>query len=194
MSSKSHKHFPSSYGMFCAKKANHHRKGVIKGLNRFCARYRLAHSFSGITLDTYSAKTTRIYGSMFGMFLAYTAYEALLPAARQLGAVLSERTEENVVLDEKLSKKLRANIHMRDFLLEHTRDSDLKLKLKSFYKGNFHDITCVGYAVRNTFSHGDLLTSDIGSGLASDRKLLDEMAAVLMAYCDEVFSKCARRL
>ena len=194
MSNKGDRHFPTSYGTFRAKKLNHHKKTAITALNRFCARYRLARSLCGISLDTYSVRTTRTYTSMFGMFLAYTAYEVLLPVARQLNAIQSKSTDENVVLDKSLSTKMRANIHLQEFLLEHTTDSNSKGKLKSFYKGNFDDIVCVAYALRNTFSHGDLLTTDIGSGLASDRKLLDAVATRLLTYCDDTFTRCVRRL
>jgi hypothetical protein len=194
MSNKDNRHFPTSYGTFCVKKLNHHKKSAITALNRFCARYRLARSLSGISLDTYSAKTTRTYTSMFSMFLAYTAYEALLPGARQLRVTGVEDIEQNVVLDSNLSTKLRANTKLQAFLLEHTRDPDLKRKLKGFYKGSYDDIVCVAYAVRNRFSHGGLLTTDIGSGLATDRKLLDAVATRLLSYCDDKFSSCVRKL
>jgi hypothetical protein len=194
MSSKADRHFPTRYGTFRVKKLNHHKKTAITALNRFCARYRLARSLCGISLDTYSVRTTRTYTSMFGMFLAYTAYEVLLPVARQLNAIQSKSTDENVVLDKSLSTKLRANIHLQSFLLDHTRDADLKRKLNGFYKGSYDDIVCVAYGVRNLFSHGDLLTTDIGSGFASDRKLLDAVATRLLTYCDDTFTSCVRRL
>ena len=194
MSNKGDRHFPTSYGTFRAKKLNHHKKTAITTLNRFCARYRLARSLCGISLDTYSAKTTRTYTSMCSMFLAYTAYEVLLPGARQLRVTGVEDIKTNVVLDSKLSTKLRANTKLQSFLLEHTREPDLKRKLKGFYKGSYDDIVCVAFAVRNLFSHGDLLTTDIGSGLASDRKLLDAVATRLLSYCDDKFTSCVRNL
>ena len=194
MSNKTDRHFPTSYGTFRAKKPNHHKKTAITGLNRFCARYRLARSLCGISLDTYSAKTTRTYTSMCSMFLAYTAYEVLLPVAHQLRVSGVEDIKTNVVLDSKLSNKLRDNTKLQSFLLDHTRDADLKRKLNGFYKGSYDDIVCVAYGVRNLFSHGDLLTTDIGSGLASDRKLLDAVATRLLSYCDDKFTSCVRNL
>jgi hypothetical protein len=47
-------------------------------LNRFQSRYRLARSFRGVTLDTYTDTTVVGYSALFRVFLCWAAFEKLL--------------------------------------------------------------------------------------------------------------------
>ena len=99
-----------------------------------------------------------------------------------------------MVLHKALSDQVRTNQRLKQHLLEHSTDGDLKERLAHFYRGSFDDLACVGYAIRNLFAHGDLTTTDIGFGLVADRKLLDAVAQALLDYSDGVFTKCAQKL
>jgi hypothetical protein len=47
-------------------------------LNRFAHRYRLARSFRGVSLASYSSETAAGYGGLFGVFLLWSAFEQFL--------------------------------------------------------------------------------------------------------------------
>ncbi len=47
-------------------------------LNRFWSRYRLAKSFQGIALESYTAETTVGYSALFRVFVTYSAFEQFL--------------------------------------------------------------------------------------------------------------------
>ena len=185
---------PSKYGVFLIKKKGHHRAQAVSLLSRASARYRMARSVSDITLETYTVRSMKTYCSILRLFLAYTAYEATVKAAKELRIAGVEKVETNVVLHKPLSVQLRGNQRLKKHLLEHSTNKDLKEKLVRFYGGSFDDLACVGYAIRSVFAHGDLTTTDIGMGLAGDRKLLDAVAQALLDYSDDIFTKCVQKL
>jgi len=55
-------------------------KGGVSEVNRFSARYRLAKSFQGLTLDDFSADTTDGYAALLRLTLCWSAFEAFLEA------------------------------------------------------------------------------------------------------------------
>jgi hypothetical protein len=154
----------------------------------------MARSVSDITLETYTARSMKTYCSIVRLFLAYTAYESIVKAGWRLRVTAVDNVKTNVVLNKPLSAQVRGNQRLKQHLLEHSTDGDLKEKLGQFYRGTFDDLACVGYAIRNLFAHGDLTTTDIGFGLAADRRLLDAVAHALLEYSDGVFTKCVQKL
>jgi hypothetical protein len=162
-------------------------------LSRFAYRYRLAKSFNklqadgiGKTLDTYSAITK--------LFFAYTAYEAVMSIAQKLRVKGIGNIKRHAVTDNALAIRIRKNKTLVRFIQTNEFSAELTTRLRYFFDGTIDDICCVAYAMRSSFAHGNLTTTDIGTGLAADRKLIVDLADVLLNYSDEVFNKCLEQL
>lgn len=160
-------------------------------LRRFAYRYRLAKSFTrieaegiGRSIETYSAFTK--------LFLAYTAYEQLIPVASRLRVTSS--LQKNVIYSNQLANRIRANTTLRLFIQNSSLTDWLKTRLQHMYIGTDNDIVCFAFAVRSLYAHGDLTTTDIGTGLARERKVITDVAEVMLDYCDTVFSDCMDKL
>lgn len=162
-------------------------------LSRFAYRYRLARSFNklqadgvGKTLDTYSAITK--------LFFAYTAYEAVMSIAQKLRVRGIGNIKMHAVTDNELAVRIRKNRTLVKFIQTSDFSAELTTRLRYFFDGTFDDVCCVAYAIRSSFAHGNLTTTDVGKGLAADRKLITDMADFLLRYSDEVFDKCLDKL
>ncbi len=190
------KNQPTKYSLFMLKKRSTHKAKTAGELHRFCARYRVAKSFRALELEGYTKRTIKTYSAITSLFFVYTAYEFLVKTASSSSLRIPnvEAIDSNVIFDETLAAKLRTNLVLKDILLKQTTDASLRHKLKLFYAGNFNDIVCAAYAIRNLFAHGNLTTTDVGIGLASDRRLLDGIAERMLSYCDDIFTKCVYKL
>ncbi len=162
-------------------------------LNRFAFRYRLAEDFEGMIAPNVG-KTLAGYNVITKIFLAYTAYEAIVKAARNLRVHSVYSHELNARFEVSLAKKLRGNEKLKSCLLSYNNDTALFNKVKNFFDGTTSDIVCVAYAIRNIFAHGDLTASIIGTETLAKRKAYSELANALLDYCDEIFTLCIERL
>ncbi len=157
-------------------------------------RFRFAKSFKQLQLEGYAIKTVKTYSAISRLFLVYTAYEYLLPVACGLRVVGVRSTKQNQIIDNELSTKLRTNKKLRQFVFENTTDSIQLGNLTAFYQSRSDNITCVAYALRSLFAHGNLTTTDIGFGRAEDRKVIDAISDKILEYCDGIFSNCVAKL
>ena len=187
------KSYPTAYPLFKKplnlRRHNENKKQLI----RFVYRYRLANSFSGIVADDIG-KSIKGYNTILKVFLTYTAYEQLLNSAKGLHVFGLLSIDTNFILNKPLADKLRNNEELINFLIEHSVGSILISQLSKFRNGKSDDVVCIAYAIRNVFSHGELTATAIGTRLARQRKVLDELADFLLAYCDENFTKCVEKL
>lgn len=162
-------------------------------LSRFAYRYRLAKSFDklqandmGKTLDTYSAITK--------LFFAYTAYEALMSVAKKLRVRGIGSIKMHAVTDNELAVRIRRNKTLVKFIQTSEFSAELTTRLRYFFDGTIDDVCSVAFAIRSSFAHGNLTTTDVGKGLATDRKLITDLANFLLSYSNEVFDKCLDKL
>jgi len=169
------------------------KASAISLLNKFSFRYRLAEDFEGMIAPNVG-KTLAGYNVIMKVFLAYTAYEAIVKAARYLKVQSVEEYELNTVFDLELAVKIRANQKLRAYLLAHRHRSDLANKIRLFFDGTTNDVVCIAYALRNIFSHGELTASVIGTETIAKRKLFIEIANSILDYCDDTFTLCLNRL
>lgn len=185
--------FPTNYKDYLVKSAITRRTDALPLLARFCNRYRLAESFEGIIAPDVG-KTLVGYDVLTKIFLAYTAYEAVVKAARKLGLRdISDHTL-NASLNPKLAMRLRENLKLSKHLTTHPFRLDIKNKVDLFVGGTTDDIVCVAYALRNTFAHGDLTASAVSTGKKRHRDDLLDLADGILDYSDELFDKCIHRL
>ena len=187
------KNLPSYYDEYVALAKLTKKDYALPLLNRFAFRYRLAESFEGIIAPDIG-RTIEGYNVITKVFLAYTAYEAIVKAARRLRVHSVLTHDLNTIFDKNLASKLRGNQKLSSYLVANTYDSGLINKLNLSFSGTTEDILCVAYALRNVFSHGDLTASSIGTETKAKRKDFNDLANALLDYCDETFTLCLKRL
>lgn len=187
--------FPNSYSKFVSKnRLGIRRKQVRLNLLRFVYRYRLAESFEGLIAPDVG-RTRLGYDVITKIFLANTAYELIVKTAFMLSIPSVRELEENGVINEEVAVKIRNNEVLKGFLLKYpNHQTDLLIKLRLFYSESTSDISCVSYAIRNIFAHGDLTATAIGTEKKERREVLLDLADAMLDYCDELFTKCVNKL
>jgi hypothetical protein len=187
------KNLPKDYDEYVKLAKTSKKKSAISQLNKFSFRYRLAEDFEGIIAPNVG-RTLAGYNVITKLFLAYTAYEAIIKAARILRVPSVQIHEFNTRFEPELAKKIRNNDKLKSFLISYPHDNSLANKVKLFFSGTTSDIVCISYALRNIFAHGELTASVIGTDTVAKRKVFTELSNSMLDYCDETFSQCLRRL
>jgi hypothetical protein len=185
--------FPTDYDTYLKLAKSTHKTTALTHLTRFAFRYRLAEDFEGMKAPNVG-KTLAGYEVITKIFLAYTAYEAIVKAARYLRVRSVLNHELNTRFEPALAEKLRMNEKLKEFLLAYPKDEALSNKVKLFFDGTTSDIVCVAYTLRNIFAHGDLTASAIGTETIAKREVYADLANAILDYCDETFSECLTRL
>ncbi len=187
--------FPTAHLKFVSKnRLGIRRKQVRLNLLRFVYRYRLAESFEGLIAPDVG-RTRLGYDVITKIFLANTAYELIVKTAVMLNIPSVRALEENGVTNEDVAIKIRANDILREFLLNYpSHKQEMLIKLRLFFSESTSDISCVSYALRNIFAHGDLTSTAIGMEKKERREVLLDLADAMLDYCDELFTKCVNQL
>lgn len=181
------------------KKSKNHKQRVVQSLNRFQYRYRLACSFSSMTIEGTKPLTAKGYTAFMKLFLAYAAYDEV--RAAEMILLKRETLKVHHIKNEiTLAATLRKNLKLKDLLIEgiesinKDENDGLKKSLLNFYDSNGRDILCVATAARNSFVHGDLTTGGAGLSINAKVAAIEELARVLRDYCDKLFSKCLKKI
>jgi len=177
------------------KETKHKIEKVTHSLNRFQYRYRLACSFSSMTIDGTTPLTAKGYTAFMKLFLAYSAYDEVRAAEK----ILLKREKlkvHNIENQTALASSLRKNEKLKKLLLDGiANDNDgLKKSLHKFYDGENEDIMCIATAARNSFVHGDLTAGGAGLSINARVAAIEELATILRSYSDKLFSKCLKRI
>ena len=187
------KNLPYDYDAFVNFAKISHKKSAVSLLNKFSFRYRLAEDFDGIIAPNVG-RTLADYNVIIKVFLAYTAYEALVKAARYLKVSSVQDIELNTRFDPNLAIKIRQNEKLKSYLLAYPHEKSVAVKVKLFFNGTTSDVVCIAYALRNIFAHGELTASVVGTETIAKRKVFTEIANSLLDYCDETFTLCLKKL
>jgi hypothetical protein len=188
------KNLPTDYDEYVGLAGLTKKDYALPLLNRFAFRYRLAESFQGMVAPEVG-RTLEGYNALTKVFLAYTAYEAIIKAARTLRVHSVNSHELNMVYDKDLAVRLRKNEKLKAYLESVNRnDVALTNKHKLFFDGTTSDIVCIAYSLRNIFAHGDLTASAVGTETIAKRKVFIDLANSLLDYCDDTFTLCLKRL
>jgi hypothetical protein len=161
------KNLPKDYDEYVKLAKVSKKNSAISQLNKFSFRYRLAEDFEGIIAPNVG-RTLAGYNVITKLFLAYTAYEAIIKAARILRVPSVQSHELNTRFEPELAKKIRNNDKLKSYL--------------------------ISYALRNIFAHGELTASVIGTDTVAKRKDFTDLSNSMLDYCDDIFSQCLRRL
>jgi len=187
------KNLPTYYDEYVELAKRTKKNNVLPLLNRFIFRYRLAESFEGMIAPDVG-RTLLGYNVITKVFLAYTAYEGIVKAARRL-YVRSVLTEDlNTIFDTNLASRLRQNEKLVSYLLENTTNPGLVTKIKLSFDESTSDVLCIAYALRNIFVHGDLTATSVGTETKAKRNDFINLANALLDYCDDKFTLCLRKL
>jgi len=168
---------------------------VKRRLSRFPYRYRLAKSFVGI--DAKEVGRTLIgYEAGMKVFLAYTAYEDLIYAARKLGIENVRDKNENTILNKELAEQLLKNNNLIEFVRENLRSEDalLKARIEEFVRRETNDVLFLALAIRNFYSHGIFTATKGGVNKKADKALYYKLADVVLKYCDKRYSNCIKKI
>jgi hypothetical protein len=187
------KNLPNDYDAFVKFSKISHKKSAVLLLNKFSFRYRLAEDFEGIIAPNVG-RTLAGYNVITKVFLAYTAYEAVIKAARYLRVRSVQDIEMNTRFDPDLAIKIRENEKLKLYLLAYPHDKPVAIKVKLFFDGTTSDIVCIAFVLRNIFAHGELTASVVGTETIAKRKVFTDIANSLLDYCDETFSLCLKKL
>ncbi len=171
-------------------KRNRNEKKI---LIRFAYRYRLARSLER-TIAPHVGRTLKGYDAIHKVFLTYTAYEQIIKAANRLEIFQIYPIEINKVEDLELANRIREKEKLMKFLSLQDNDTNLSLKLKEFIKGDSNDLSCVAYAIRNFYAHGELTPTAIGLSKEDHYDLMWDFSIFILNYCDDVFTKCVQKL
>jgi len=177
------------------KEGKNHKHRVVQSLTRFQYRYRLACSFSSMSIDGTTPLTAKGYTAFMKLFLAYSAYDEVRSAEK----ILLKREKlkvHNIENQTALATTLRKNEKLKKLLLDGiANDNDGLMKsLHKFYEGQSEDIMCIATAARNSFVHGDLTAGGAGLSINAKVAAIEELANVLRIYSDKLFSKCLKRI
>ena len=187
------KNLPNDYDAFVKFAKISHKKVAISLLNKFSFRYRLAEDFEGIVAPNVG-RTLAGYNVITKVFLAYTAYEAAIKAARYLRVSSIQNIELNTCFDSALAIKIRQNEKLKSYLLAYPHEQAVANKIRHFFNGTSSDIVCIAFALRNIFAHGELTASVVGTETIAKRKVFTDLANSLLDYCDDTFSLCVKKL
>jgi hypothetical protein len=177
------------------KKVKELNQTVINSLNRFQYRYRLACSFSSMTVDGTTPLTEKGYTAFMKLFLAYSAYDEVRVAEK----ILLNRKKlkvHNIKTETDLAASLRNNIKLKNLIIEGVEDekAGLKESLNLFYGGVTDNLMCIATAARNSFVHGTLTAGGAGLSINARVAEIEQLATVLRNYSDKLFSKCLKRV
>ena len=187
------KNLPNDFDAFVKFSKISHKKTAVSLLNKFSFRYRLAEDFEGIIAPNVG-RTLAGYNVITKVFLAYTAYEAVIKAARYLRVRSVQDIEMNTRFDPELAIKIRENEKLKLYLLAYPHEKTVAIKVKLFFNGTTSDIVCIAFVLRNIFAHGELTASVVGTETIAKRKVFTDIANSLLDYCDETFSLCLKKL
>lgn len=162
---------------------NHLSMGNTPTLNRFAARYKLSRKFRGIDANL-AVGTLRGYSNIFHVFLAHSAFDALVKGANDLRDRAVDPMSVEIyfdkhnypMFDDDLASEIRKIKGLADVLIEYADNNTRVIRLKEFFQVPYTDaetsnsklmeakksisgernLLVVASAIRNVVAHGQL--------------------------------------
>jgi hypothetical protein len=137
---------PADIGLQCQQAA----------LNRFAARYRVARSFEGITLEGFAPRTVSGYASLFRLFLTWSAFEQYLKALQWKQADCTRLITRYVTSD--VIAQIRTIDSQNRFyhLVISKANKDHVVELEKYLRKKPFNPSYLASSVRHVFAHGML--------------------------------------
>jgi len=131
-------------------------KGHIGDINRFGARFRVAHAFKGVSLDGFSSATANGYNALFRLMLVWSAFELFMDLLDLKQKALNDLLRKHG--QSELQKQVRA-IDVNDLFFNfiHARVNEAhKKELANYLDDDPCNGTYLASSIRHIFVHGDL--------------------------------------
>ena len=188
-------HLPTMHKEFSALKKSFSKKQLEKNteilnlLNRFMYRYRMANAFQTIVAVDVEKRTVDGYACGMKLFMAYSAYDELREAEKNL--INGEWLKTHKLKNKELAERIRKNKKMKELLLTTSRveGEGLRRVLKKFYEGRNDEVMCFATCLRHCFVHGDFTTARSGLTNKTQIAVIDEVTEVVLKVSDELFTK-----
>jgi len=148
--------YPEGWSTFCQWRQENPEISLpeklnLSEINRFAARFRLAQSYEGINLKDYPESSVEAYGSLFGVFLAYSALEQLYKALGKPNRIIAD---EWAINELKIANKLRRSKRLLIFIHDKLDSHKLKDKVIKFQEKENNNILVIAQAMRHLVAHG----------------------------------------
>lgn len=157
-------------------------------LNRFAARYRAAHAFSGISLDGYSSAIEDGYSASIRLFMVYAAFDAACRSKKcepfSAGAWIDEFVGVEAV---RSARGLDAGDRLMNAILPHLRKA-LVPRLTQYMSGNTSSVLPPFMAIRHLFVHGVLTPSFARTDPNAYAALCNHLSQTVLAALDDDFT------
>lgn len=163
--------------------------GRIDEINRFAARFRLAASFTGVTLDGYSAETQQGYSALMKVVLCWSAIEAFMKIMGLDRKALGRMAAAHGVADI-ATRVAEADSERKfyQFIRAHTTNKLHQRELDLHLSGKTHDVLYLASSIRHIFVHGDLTPNAAGTNPAKTTLICRLLSELCIAIMDHEFS------
>jgi hypothetical protein len=185
-------------------------------INRFQARYQFSRKYKGINADL-KEDTLNGYAKIFHVFLAHSAFDALVKGADELAKrekspiVVDLKMDKNnhLMIDDEIANELRKVIGMGEILTAYA-DNEIRIaRLKAFYNigytedelqnvklmkardtvENSNNLLVVASAIRNLVAHGQLSATGANAVTKKNAKAIENLAKFVEFKTIELFGK-----
>ena len=183
-------------------------------INRFQARYQFSRKYKGIDADL-KDKTLNGYSKIFHVFLAHSAFDALIKGADELAqrkespifVDVKMNRHNHLMIDDDIANDLRKVKGMGQILTEYADNDTRVARLKAFYDidytesellnprlmnarnsvKNSNNLLVVASAVRNLVAHGQLSATGANAVTKKNAKAIENLAAFVELKTFELF-------
>ena len=185
-------------------------------INRFQARYQFSRKYKGINADL-KEDTLNGYSKIFHVFLAHSAFDALVKGADELAKrekspiVVDLKMDKNnhLMIDDEIANELRKVEGMGEILIAYAENEIRIARLKAFYNieytedelqnvklmkardtvENSNNLLVVASAIRNLVAHGQLSATGANAVTKKNAKAIENLAKFVEFKTIELFGK-----
>ncbi len=174
---------PSAWGRYVALQRSAGAK-PDRAFNIFCGRYKAARTFREATFDAMTPPTQRAYNALLRLGLSYAALESLCSA---LGRRVTHEPVESAQIADRLRDKRSAQLAD---VMRTDVDRPLATRLTRLLDTpDADDVMPSAAFFRHAFFHGALTASRAGAAREWERRIVEDLAASLLATADARFTE-----
>ena len=183
-------------------------------INRFQARYLFSRKYKGIYADLKDA-TLNGYSKIFHVFLAHSAFDALVKGANELATredspmFVDVKMDKNnhLMIDDDIANELRKIKGMGEILTNYADNESRIAKLKAFFNIDYtesdlentklmkaiatvkdsNNLLVVASAVRNLVAHGQLSATGANAVTKKNARAIENLAKFVEFKTIELF-------
>lgn len=166
--------------------------GALAPWARYASRYRVATGYRGIRFSGVGESSARGYSAAFGVFLAYSAFEACLKA-------LGRKPGKDVILDTPVAQGVRDAMG-GSFALSSDLNGSLAPRVNRFFSAaatdnspEASDLVVPASAIRHLVAHGVFTPTAGGALTVKAVRALRQLGDAVLAHSVKLFQENASR-